>query len=91
MARPPDEQSAFIAGLVAATETLKIRRLEQECRERERAEEGLRRAEAERLRFKEEKRKRQLDRVAANWQKSQVIRSFRDAVTQRIFGDRNAI
>ncbi len=83
--------NSFIGGLVAATETLKIKRLEHERREREWAEERLRRAEAERLRFEEEKKTKQLDRVVANWQKSQVIRSFCDAVGQRIPGGGNAI
>jgi hypothetical protein len=78
--------NSFIAGLIAATEIIKIKRVEQERRQREWAAEHLRRAEAERLRVEAEKRINELDRVVANWQKSQIIRSFCDSVAQRMCG-----
>jgi hypothetical protein len=89
--RIENQLNSFIAGLIAATEKIKIERLERERRDQEWEEERQRRAEAERLRIEKEERIKELDRVVSAWQKSQIIRFFCDSAVQRISGDSEGI
>jgi hypothetical protein len=79
-----DLLNSFIAGLFKAAEAIKTDRLEREKREREWERQRQERLERERLRIEEEKKIKELDAQISAWNKSQLIRSYLEALTKAV-------
>ncbi len=74
--------NAFVVGLIKASVEMKAEELESERRHRERLEEERRRMDEERRRREEEERFQSLSTQASNWNKSQDMRAYLNAVKQ---------
>jgi len=68
--------NAFVASLYAIADLMRVRRLEQEERERASRAEEARRQAVKRRRDFEEGRVRTLDRVIANWRDARLFREY---------------
>lgn len=75
-----DLLNSFIVGLMKAAQTIKLVRLERERREREWERQRQERLERERLRIEEENKIKKLDAQISAWNKSQLIRSYLEAL-----------